>query len=41
MVGSTGKLASSSDIDKSLTFDDVAGVDGPKSQVQVTLGGQQ
>lgn len=35
MVGSTGKLASSSDLDRSLTFGDVAGVDHAKSQVQV------
>lgn len=35
MVGSTGKLASSSDLDRSLTFSDVAGVDEAKSQVQV------
>ena len=35
MVGSTGKLASSSDLDRSLTFGDVAGVDQAKSQVQV------
>lgn len=34
MVGSTGKLASSSDLDRSLTFGDVAGVDQAKSQVQ-------
>lgn len=35
MVGSTGKLASSSDLDRSLTFNDVAGVDKAKAQVQV------
>lgn len=35
MVGSTGKLASSSELDRSLTFGDVAGVDQAKSQVQV------
>lgn len=35
MVGTTGKLASSSDLDRSLTFGDVAGVDDAKSQVQV------
>ncbi|CAM9901737.1 unnamed protein product, partial [Hapterophycus canaliculatus] len=34
MVGSTGKLASSTEIDTSLTFGDVAGVDQAKSQVQ-------
>ncbi|CAN0276861.1 unnamed protein product [Ascophyllum nodosum] len=34
MVGSTGKLASSSELDRSLTFGDVAGVDQAKSQVQ-------
>lgn len=37
MIGSTGKLASSSDLDRSLTFSDVAGVDEAKSQVQVHL----
>lgn len=35
MVGSTGKLASSTDLDTSLTFGDVAGVDEAKGQVQV------
>lgn len=35
MVGSTGKLASSTELDTSLTFGDVAGVDQAKSQVQV------
>ena len=35
MVGSTGKLASSTELDTSLTFGDVAGVDEAKSQVQV------
>ncbi|CAM9746709.1 unnamed protein product [Pylaiella littoralis] len=34
MVGSTGKLASSTDIDTSLSFGDVAGVDQAKEQVQ-------
>lgn len=34
-MGSTGKLASSSELDRSLTFGDVAGVDQAKSQVQV------
>ncbi|CAM9171057.1 unnamed protein product [Ectocarpus sp. 12 AP-2014] len=34
MVGSTGKLASSTELDTSLTFGDVAGVDQAKSQVQ-------
>lgn len=38
MVGSTGKLASTSDLDTSLTFADVAGVDDAKSQVQVFDG---
>ena len=37
MVGSTGKLASSSELDRSLTFGDVAGVDQAKSQVQVII----
>lgn len=34
-MGSTGKLAASSDLDRSLTFGDVAGVDQAKRQVQV------
>ncbi|CAM9626075.1 unnamed protein product [Scytosiphon promiscuus] len=34
IVGSTGKLASSTELDTSLTFGDVAGVDQAKSQVQ-------
>ncbi|CAN0020187.1 unnamed protein product [Choristocarpus tenellus] len=34
MVGSAGKLAEFSELDRSLTFDDVAGVDEAKGQLQ-------